>query len=41
MAGLIEYLTRIENTWQCMRLDTCLHDKEMELCISLLIGHVT
>jgi hypothetical protein len=37
MAGLIEDKTRIENR----RLDTCLHDKELELCISLLSGHVT
>jgi hypothetical protein len=42
MASLIQYLTRIENTWQYMWLDTCLHDKEFEIaCSSLFTGHMT
>jgi hypothetical protein len=38
MAGLIEYLTHIERMWRYRWLDTCLHDKEFELCISLSTG---
>jgi hypothetical protein len=31
---------RIENMWQYRWLDTCLHDQEFELCISLVTGHI-
>jgi hypothetical protein len=41
MAGLIEYLTCIESTWRYRLLAlNYLHDKELELCISLLTGHM-
>jgi hypothetical protein len=41
MAGLMEYLARIEYTWRYRGVDTCLHIKEFELCISLLTGQMT
>jgi hypothetical protein len=41
MAGLVEYLTRIEFTWRYRRLYPCLHNKAFEFCVSLLTGHVT
>jgi hypothetical protein len=39
MAGLAEYLTCIEYSWQYKWLDPCLHNKAFELCISLLNGY--
>jgi hypothetical protein len=41
MAGLIKYLTCIEYMWRYKLLDIYLHNKEFELCISLLTGHAT
>jgi hypothetical protein len=41
MAGSIAYFACIENALRYRRLDTCLHDKEFELCISVLTGHMT
>ena len=43
MAGLTEYLTRIEYMWRytCTGrwTDTCLRDKEFELCISFNLSY--
>jgi hypothetical protein len=39
LAGLLEYLTRTENTWRCRWLDTCLNDQEYELCIFFLTDY--
>jgi hypothetical protein len=40
MAGLIEYLTRIDNTLQYKEFNICLNDKEFSLCISDVADHM-
>jgi hypothetical protein len=41
MAGLVEYLTRIQHTCQYRLVDRCLQNKAFEVCISLLTGYMT
>jgi hypothetical protein len=40
MAVLIAFSTHANKYVQKTRLDTCLHDKEIELYISLATGHM-
>jgi hypothetical protein len=39
--SLTECLTRNGYTWRYRCIEACLHNEELELCISIVTGHMT